>query len=133
MLLTFPLAYPISKVLDLILGEEMGTVYDKKRLIELLKVTREKNDLIKEEVDIVTGALIYKEKTVRSVMTPISDCYLLSFKAVLNFETMSEIRDQANTSISIEYWTFKSIILFQSVNKIILFLGLFEDSSLWWR
>ncbi len=95
MFLTSPLAYPISKILDFILGEEMGTVYDKKRLIELLKVTRNKNDLIKEEVDIVTGALIYKEKTVRSVMTPISDCYLLSLKAVLNFETMSEIRDQA--------------------------------------
>jgi hypothetical protein len=40
MVLTFPLAFPISKILDKILGEEMGTVYNKKRLIELLKVTR---------------------------------------------------------------------------------------------
>ena len=68
MVLTCPLAYPISLILDKILGEEMGTVYNKKRLIELLKVTRETNDLEKEEVDIVTGALVYKEKTVRSVI-----------------------------------------------------------------
>ena len=74
---------------------QMGTVYNKKRLIELLKVTHATNDLEKEEVDIVTGALIYKEKTVRSVMTPLSDCYLLNIKTVLNFETMAEIKDQA--------------------------------------
>ena len=65
MLLTFPLSYPISKLLDCLLGAELGTVYDKKKLIELLKVTDENNDLEKDEVDIVTGALRYKEKTVR--------------------------------------------------------------------
>jgi metal transporter CNNM len=55
---------------------------------------RDVNDLEKEEVDIVTGALAYKEKTVRSVMTPLNDAYLLSIKTVLDFETISEIRDQ---------------------------------------
>ena len=95
MLLTFPLAFPISKILDKILGEEMGTVYNKKRLIELLRVTHATNDLEKEEVDIVTGALIYKEKRVKSVMTPLTDCYLLNIKTVLNFETMAEIKEQA--------------------------------------
>ena len=64
MLLTFPLSYPISKLLDCLLGAEIGTVYDKKKLIELLKVTNQDNDLEKDEVDIVTGALRYKEKTV---------------------------------------------------------------------
>jgi metal transporter CNNM len=40
MVITFPLAFPISKILDRILGAEIGTVYDKKRLIELLRVTK---------------------------------------------------------------------------------------------
>ena len=38
MVVTFPLSYPISMLLDKILGDEIGTVYDKKKLIELLKV-----------------------------------------------------------------------------------------------
>lgn len=39
MVFTFPLAYPISKFLDLILGEEIGNVYNRERLKELVKVS----------------------------------------------------------------------------------------------
>jgi CBS domain containing-hemolysin-like protein len=53
--------------------------------------------LEKEEVDIVTGALAYKEKTVRSVMTPLNDAYQLNIKTVLDFDTISEIREQVTT------------------------------------
>lgn len=38
MVLTFPLAYPISKILDWALGEEIGAVYTRERLKELVKV-----------------------------------------------------------------------------------------------
>ena len=38
MLITFPLSYPISKVLDFALGEEIGNVYNRERLKELVKV-----------------------------------------------------------------------------------------------
>ena len=101
MILTFPLSYPISKLLDCVLGDEIGTVYDKKKLIELLRVTNEENDLEKEEVDIVTGALVYKEKTVRSVMTKLEDCYMLPLNTILNFETVSEIREQGYSRIPV--------------------------------
>lgn len=38
MVLTFPLAYPISKILDWVLGEEIGNVYTRERLKELVRV-----------------------------------------------------------------------------------------------
>lgn len=38
MIATWPLAYPISKVLDCLLGEEIGAVYTRERLKELVKV-----------------------------------------------------------------------------------------------
>ena len=85
MLLTFPLSYPISKLLDVLLGAEIGTVYDKKKLIELLKVTNDNNDLEKEEVDIVTGALRYKEKTVQQIQTSIPHIILRTVIHVPNF------------------------------------------------
>jgi len=101
MVLTFPLSYPISELLDKILGAEIGTVYDKRKLIELLRVTNEKNDLEKEEVDIVTGALVYKDKTVRDIMTRVDDVYMLPMDSVLDFETISEIREQGYSRIPV--------------------------------
>lgn len=40
MALTFPLSYPTSKILDVLLGEEIGNVYNRERLKELVKVSR---------------------------------------------------------------------------------------------
>ncbi|GLG94333.1 Metal transporter CNNM4 [Gryllus bimaculatus] len=37
MLITFPLSYPISKLLDRLLGVELGNVYNRERLKELVK------------------------------------------------------------------------------------------------
>lgn len=39
MVITFPMAYPVSKILDCILGEEIGSVYNRERLKELVKVS----------------------------------------------------------------------------------------------
>ncbi|KAK0161510.1 hypothetical protein PV327_009972 [Microctonus hyperodae] len=91
MLLTFPLSYPISKFLDCMLGEEIGNVYNRERLKELVKVTTGFNDLEKDEVNIIAGALELRKKTVADIMTRIEDIYMLDYNAVLDFETVSEI------------------------------------------
>ncbi|KYQ49943.1 Metal transporter CNNM2 [Trachymyrmex zeteki] len=91
MLITFPLSYPISKFLDFVLGEEIGNVYNRERLKELVKVTTEYNDLEKDEVNIIAGALELRKKTVVDVMTRIEDVYMLNYNAILDFETVSEI------------------------------------------
>jgi len=89
--ITFVLSYPISKILDLILGEEISGVYNKKQLLEMLKVQDEFNDLEKDEVGIISGALKYKSKTVQEIMTPINDCFLLDEDAILDFKTMTQV------------------------------------------
>uniref|UniRef100_A0A1B0GLB6 Metal transporter cnnm2 n=1 Tax=Lutzomyia longipalpis TaxID=7200 RepID=A0A1B0GLB6_LUTLO len=91
MLLTWPLAYPTSKILDAILGEEIGNVYNRERLKELVRVTKDINDLDKDEVNIISGALELRKKTVGDVMTHIEDAFMLELDAVLDFETVSEI------------------------------------------
>ena len=89
--ITFVLSYPISKVLDLILGEEISGVYNKRQLLEMLKLQDEYNDLEKDEVGIISGALKYKTKNVQDVMTPINDCFLLDEDAILDFKTMTQV------------------------------------------
>ncbi|XP_075149820.1 metal transporter uex [Haematobia irritans] len=91
MLVTFPLSYPTSKILDVLLGEEIGNVYNRERLKELVKVTTGINDLDKNEVNIISGALELRKKTVADVMTHIDDAFMLPLDATLDFETVSEI------------------------------------------
>uniref|UniRef100_T1IIQ4 CNNM transmembrane domain-containing protein n=1 Tax=Strigamia maritima TaxID=126957 RepID=T1IIQ4_STRMM len=101
MLLTFPLSFPISKLLDVILGEEIGNVYNRDRLKELLKVTNEYHDLEKDEVNIISGALELRKKTVAEVMTKLDDVYMVPYDAILDFETMSDIMKQGYTRIPV--------------------------------
>uniref|UniRef100_A0A915K4M3 CNNM transmembrane domain-containing protein n=1 Tax=Romanomermis culicivorax TaxID=13658 RepID=A0A915K4M3_ROMCU len=86
MVLTFPLSYPISKVLDKALGEEVRQVYNRERLLELIRLSKEEQaaDLgTCQEVQIVTGALELSKKTVGEVMTPIGDVFMLSSDVML--------------------------------------------------
>ncbi|XP_059394864.1 metal transporter CNNM4 isoform X2 [Carassius carassius] len=110
MLLTFPLSFPVSKLLDYILGQEIGTVYNREKLVEMLKVTEPYNDLVKEELNIIQGALELRTKTVEDVMTPLSNCFLIHTDAVLDFNTMSEIMESGYTRIPV-YDTERSNIV----------------------
>lgn len=101
MLLTFPLSYPISKLLDCVLGQEIGTVYNREKLVEMLKVTEPYNDLVKEEMNMIQGALELRTKTVEDVMTPLSNCFMIHSDAVLDFNTMSEIMESGYTRIPV--------------------------------
>lgn len=101
MIITFPLSYPISKLLDVLLGEEIGNVYNRERLKELVKVTTGYNDLEKDEVNIIAGALELRKKTVADVMTRIEDVYMLDYNAILDFETVSEIMKSGYSRIPV--------------------------------
>lgn len=101
MAVTSPLSWPISKILDCILGEELGTVYNRERLIELLRVTGDNTDLNKDEVNILTGALVLQNKTVKEIMTPLVDSYMLPLDSVLDFETISEIKSKGYSRIPV--------------------------------
>lgn len=101
MLLTLPLSLPISKLLDCVLGQEIGTVYNREKLIEMLKVTEPYNDLVKEELNMIQGALELRTKTVEDVMTPLNNCFMIRSDAVLDFNTMSEIMESGYTRIPV--------------------------------
>uniref|UniRef100_A0A674DT57 Metal transporter n=1 Tax=Salmo trutta TaxID=8032 RepID=A0A674DT57_SALTR len=101
MLLTFPLSFPVSKLLDVLLGQEIGTVYNREKLVEMLRVTEPYNDLVKEELNMIQGALELRNKTVESVMTPLAHCFMIQNDAVLDFNTMSEIMESGYTRIPV--------------------------------
>ncbi|MEE6478847.1 hypothetical protein FKM82_012030 [Ascaphus truei] len=101
MVLTFPVAYPVSRLLDCALGQEIGTVYNREKLLEMLKITEPYSGLVREELNMIQGALELRIKTVEDVMTRVGDCFMLRNDAVLDFNTMSSIMESGYTRIPV--------------------------------
>lgn len=103
MVLTFPLSFPISKILDRTLGEEVGNVYNKERLLELIRLSKDHQTGLQgcQEVQIVSGALELAKKTVKDVMTHIRDVYMITIETVLDPIAVSEIVQSGYTRIPV--------------------------------
>lgn len=91
MIVTFPLSWPVSSMLDWALGEEIGHAYDRERLMEFIRVTRDYNNLEADEVNIISGALRLKHIQLSEVMTRIEDVFMLDVGANLDFATIQKI------------------------------------------
>ncbi|CAM9429313.1 unnamed protein product [Pylaiella littoralis] len=89
--LLYPVTKPLSLMLDKMLGDEIGTIHSRKELSELLKIHVQHGAIDVETGREVAGAMNYKEHTVREVMTPVKDCFMLSVSEKLNFKTLSVI------------------------------------------
>ncbi|KAL2083117.1 hypothetical protein ACEWY4_020890 [Coilia grayii] len=101
MLASFPLTYPISKLLDNMLHQEISNFYTREKLLAMLRVTDPYHDLVKEELNIIQGALELRTKTVEDVLTPLNDCFMLASDALLDFYTMTDIMQSGFTRIPV--------------------------------
>lgn len=105
MYLTAPVAWPIAKLLDKLLGEDHGTVYKKsglKTLVTLHKNLGEVSQrLNQDEVTIISAVLDLKEKPVANVMTPMDDVFVMSEDTVLDENTMDMILSAGYSRIPI--------------------------------
>ncbi|XP_071987500.1 metal transporter CNNM1 isoform X2 [Engystomops pustulosus] len=101
MAITFPVSYPLSRLLDWALRQEISTFYTREKLLEMLRAADPYNDLVKEELNIIQGALELRTKVVEDVLTPLGDCFMLRADAVLDFSTVSEILRSGYTRIPV--------------------------------
>lgn len=105
MYLLFPVAYPIAKLLDHLLGASHGVFFDRaglKTLVmlhECLNFSSER--LNREEVAVITSILDLKTTKVSSVMTPISKLYTLSVDKVLDDMTQYNVLSSGYSGIPI--------------------------------
>ncbi|KAL3437283.1 hypothetical protein BDV09DRAFT_15389 [Aspergillus tetrazonus] len=105
MYLMAPVAWPVAKLLDRLLGEDHGTIYKKaglKTLVTLHKTLGEAGEqLNSDEVTIISAVLDLKEKSVGAIMTPMEDVFTMSADTVLDEPTMDLILSQGYSRIPI--------------------------------
>ncbi|KAK1369715.1 putative Magnesium and cobalt efflux protein CorC [Heracleum sosnowskyi] len=84
----FPVAYPISKLLDYLLGHGHAALFrraDLKTLVDMHGNEAGKGgELTHDETTIIAGALELSEKTASDAMTPISDTFAVDINARLD-------------------------------------------------
>ncbi|KAK0405368.1 hypothetical protein QR680_017947 [Steinernema hermaphroditum] len=119
MTLTSPIAYPLSVLLDKIVGEEGRDVYNNKKIAGLIKMQRDLNvrkrmkksgkierlpsscALDGDTADMVLGAMNLSSKKVEHVMTRIEACFMLPDDAYVDKELVRVLSEFGHTRIPI--------------------------------
>ena len=119
-----PVAWPLSKILDRVLGEELGTIYSRKELMELFAMqaknnvleanerdgadngsTNRQNELDEgigqHEVTFMCGVLSLSERKADQIMTKMGDVFAIFTDERLDFPLMSRIYKSGFTRIPV--------------------------------
>jgi len=99
MFVTGILSWPLGKLLDIVLGDEVGMSYNRERFLGLIK--QGQNDLDDDEKQMIEGALKLNEKCVRDVMTQINYVFTVPEDAVIDYDFMSKITEAGYSRIPV--------------------------------
>lgn len=103
--LFFPIAYPISKMLDWMLGKGHAVLLRRAELKTFVDFHGNEagkgGDLTHDETTIIAGALEMTEKTVKDAMTPISSAYCIDLNSTLDLETLTAIMTNGHSRVPV--------------------------------
>ncbi|XP_071721689.1 DUF21 domain-containing protein At2g14520-like isoform X2 [Rutidosis leptorrhynchoides] len=110
----FPVAYPISKLLDFLLGHGQAALFRRAELKTLVNFHGNEagkgGELTHDETTIIAGALELTEKTAKDAMTPISDTFCIDINAKLDRELMGLILEKGHSRVPVYYEQQTNII-----------------------
>lgn len=99
--ISFPITFPISAILDKILGAEDGEEYNKTKMKKLFQIYEQDKLLDPSERKILSAALELQDKIASSVMTPLENCYMLEINSVLDRDQLRQIYSKGFSRIPI--------------------------------
>ncbi|XP_065859941.1 DUF21 domain-containing protein At5g52790-like [Euphorbia lathyris] len=121
----FPLAYPISKLLDWVLGKKHSALLRRAELKTLIDMHGNEagkgGELTHDETTVITGALDMTQKTAKDAMTPLSKIFSLDINSKLDEKTMEMIVSKGHSRIPISSGNPAHIIGLILVKNLIKF------------
>ncbi|KAK9097104.1 hypothetical protein Sjap_022601 [Stephania japonica] len=110
----FPIAYPISKLLDLLLGHGHVALFRRAELKTLVNLHGNEagkgGELTHDETTIIQGALELSEKTASDAMNPISEIFAIDINSKLDRNLMKLILDRGHSRVPVYYEQKTNII-----------------------
>lgn len=105
--LMYVIAWPISILLDYVLGRDIGQVFSANELNKLIRIhvenpdAQEESGLNKDDGNLLTGALEYKDKKVYDVMTTLDKVFMIENGTRLTFQVLMDIYKSGFTRIPV--------------------------------
>ncbi|MED6132376.1 DUF21 domain-containing protein [Stylosanthes scabra] len=113
MIICYPVAYPVGKVLDYLLGHNEA-LFRRAQLKALVSIHSQEagkgGELTHDETTIISGALDLTEKTAEEAMTPIESTFSLDVNSKLDWEAMGKILARGHSRVPVYSGNPKNII-----------------------
>ncbi|KAK6141427.1 hypothetical protein DH2020_024832 [Rehmannia glutinosa] len=113
MVVCYPIAYPIGKILDSVLGHS-DALFRRPQLKALVSIHSQEagrgGELTHDEATIISGALDLTEKTAEEAMTPIESTFSLDVDSKLDWEAIGKILARGHSRIPVFSGNPKNII-----------------------
>ncbi|CAI9107876.1 OLC1v1007350C1 [Oldenlandia corymbosa var. corymbosa] len=113
MIICYPIAYPIGKVLDAVLGHN-DALFRRAQLKALVSIHSQEagkgGELTHDETTIISGALDLTEKTAEEAMTPIESTFSLDVNSKLDWEAIGKILARGHSRVPVYSGSPKNII-----------------------
>ncbi len=94
--LFYPIAKPLTILLEYILGEELPTIFTREEITHLVnehaKEHSHSSGIDIDESRIVSGALAYSRTPAKDVMTPLSDIAFVDLDDIIDMPTLSRLK-----------------------------------------
>jgi len=109
---TFILSYPISILLDRLLGREIGTIYNRHQMKSLIEVYNKssESEIHGDDKTLIKGALDFSTKQVGQIMTKMEDVFMLEIDTPLSFSVISRIYKIGHSRIPVYEGTRDKIV-----------------------
>ncbi|KAI4317745.1 hypothetical protein L6164_025590 [Bauhinia variegata] len=113
MIICYPIAYPIGKILDWALGHNEA-LFRRAQLKALVSIHSQEagkgGELTHDETTIISGALDLTEKNAEEAMTPIESTFSLAVNSKLDWEAMGKIIARGHSRVPVYSGNPKNII-----------------------
>lgn len=106
------ICWPISKFLDILLGKEGQTLFEKDEFVELIKEHEDHidSDIDEDEERIILGTLSFSDKTAKDAMTPKRQVYSVNAERKIDDSFLQEVHDSGFTRIPVYEKTEDNIV-----------------------
>ncbi|ONK62834.1 uncharacterized protein A4U43_C07F8610 [Asparagus officinalis] len=114
MVVCYPIAYPIGKLLDFALGHNESALFRRAQLKALVSIHGKEagkgGELTHDETTIISGALDLTEKTAEEAMTPIESTFSLDVNSKLDWEAIGKILARGHSRVPVYSGNPRNII-----------------------